>query len=265
MRNPQLNSRGELTHLLTTEGLSRAILTRLLDAIETCLSQADERIENLPALKDKKIVDLVVDNVRSTTARSLAQGADILVVRSSVSGMPHFLAQQVPAPTHVISAGDGCHADPMVALADVFTIRQSKKDFSNLTVLLIGDILHSAVARSDIHALTTLGVAEVRVAGPLTLLPEGLAQLGVRACTDLDEGLANADVIIVLGPEPAPARSDSSYVPSVQEYLTCYGLTAERLACAKKDCLVIAADTPRKPLEIAVRHAVMTTIAGAVS
>lgn len=263
MRNPQLNSRGELTHLLTTEGLSRAILTRLLDAIETCLSQADASIENLPALKDKKILDLAVDNVQAAAARSLAQEADILFVRSSVSGMPHFFVQQVAAHTHVISAGDGCHAAPLAALADIFTIRQRKKDFSNLTVLLIGDILHSAVARSSIHALTTLGVAEVRVAGPLTLLPEGLAQLGVRACTDLDEGLRSADVVIML--ELETERTDSSYLPSMQEYLTCYGLSDSRIACAKTDCLVLFADKARRPLDTAVRHAVMTTVAGVAS
>lgn len=263
MRNPQLNSRGELTHLLTTEGLSRAILTRLLDAIETCLSQADQWKEHPPALKGKRILDLVVDNVQADTARSLAQDADILVVRSGLSGMSHFLAQQVATHTHVINAGDGSHAEPMAALADVFTIRHVKKDFSNLTVVLVGDIMHAAVARSDIHALTTLGVAEVRVVGPLTLLPEGLAQLGVRAYTDLDEGLMNADVIIMLGFEPE--RAQSSYLPSVQEYFNCYGLTPERLGCAKTDCLVISADTIRNPLESAVRHAVMTTLVGVAS
>ena len=263
MRNPQLNPRGELTHLLTTEGLSRAILTRLLDATETCLSQAHEWMDSAPALKEARILDLMTDNVQADVARCLAPDTDILVVRSTVSGMPHFLAQQVAAHTHVISAGDGCHADPMAALADVFTIRHVKKDFSNLTVVLVGDILHTAVARSNIHALTTLGVAEVRVVGPLTLLPEGLAQLGVRAYTDPGEGLRGADVIIMLGLEPE--RAQSSYMPSTQEYLNCFGLTAERLACAKTDCLVISADTIPKPLKIAVRHAVMTTLMGVAS
>lgn len=261
MRNPQLNRHGELTHLITTEGLSRAILLRLLDTAETYITQPGEELENVPALQGKRILNLVTDSATLEVAQRLMLEADMLLVRTPVSGLPYLLAQQVGPRVHVINEGDGYHADPLGALMDMFTIRHVKKDFSNLTVAIVGDILHSRLARSDIHALTTLGVAEVRVAGPLTLLPEGLAQLGVRACAEMSEGLRDADVIIML--EFEHQRIDSGDLPSKQDYLKRYGLTAEKLACAKPDCLVISAEMNRDALAVAVRKTVMSIVAGA--
>jgi len=114
--------------------------------------------------------------------------ADMFVVRHSESGAPYLIAQHVAPHVHVINAGDGRHAHPTQGLLDMYTIRHYKKDFTNLTVAIVGDVLHSRVARSDIHALTTLGCAEVRVVGPKTLVPADMAHMGVRVCHDTGRG-----------------------------------------------------------------------------
>jgi aspartate carbamoyltransferase catalytic subunit len=162
----------------------------------------------------------------------------------------------------------------------MYTIRHYKKDFSNLTVAIVGDILHSRVARSDIHGLTTLGVPEVRAIGPRTLLPAGLEQMGVRVFTDMNEGLKGVDVIIMLRLQNE--RMSGALLPSAQEYFKSYGLTPERLALAKPDAIVMhpgpmnrgveidsavadgaqAVILPQVTFGIAVRMAVMSMLAG---
>jgi aspartate carbamoyltransferase catalytic subunit len=162
----------------------------------------------------------------------------------------------------------------------MYTIRHYKKDFTNLTVAVVGDILHSRVARSDIHGLTTLGVPEVRAIGPRTLLPSGLEQMGVRVFTDMNEGLKDVDVIIMLRLQNE--RMTGALLPSAQEYFKSYGLTPERLALAKPDAIVMhpgpmnrgveidsavadgsqAVILPQVTFGIAVRMAVMSMLAG---
>jgi len=166
-------------------------------------------------------------------------------------------------------------------LLDAYTIRHYKKDFTQLTVAIVGDVLHSRVARSDIHALTTLGVPEVRVIGPLTLLPSGLEQMGVKVFTDMKEGLKDVDVVIMLRLQNE--RMSGALLPSAQEYFKNYGLTQEKLALAKPDAIVMhpgpmnrgveidsaVADGPQAVIlnqvtfGIAVRMAVMSIVAGA--
>lgn len=292
MRNPQLTPRGALTHLLTTEGVSRMILTRILDATELFFTPTESEIKKIPLLQGKKVLSLVdqdiaaqapavmrgferaaqslsaewcgIQTLPSTSKSFLASlDADIVVLRTQASGAPYLIAQHVGPHVHIINAGDGSHADPTRALMDMYTIRRVKKDFAHLTVVLVGAVLHSRQARSCIHALTTLCVAEVRVVAPLTLLPEGLAQLGVRAFTDLALGLQNADVVIMLDHEPG--ETDHTYIPSVQEYVKCYGLTEEKLADAQDDCLVLGGQAQRVEQEttgIAVRMAVMSLVVG---
>lgn len=296
MRNPQLNPRGALTHLLTTEGVSRMILTRILDTTELFLATTQDELIKTPLLQGKKVLGLVdqdiadqapvVMSVFEHAAKSLSAewlgiqtlpslskpfladfyadlDADMVVLRTQASGAPYLIAQHVGPHVHIINAGDGSHADPTRALMDMFTIRRVKKDFASLTVVLVGAVLHSRQARSCIHALTTLCVAEVRVVAPLTLLPEGLAQLGVRAYTDLAQGLRNADVVIMLDQESD--ETEHTYIPSVQEYVKCYGLTEEKLSYAKPDCLILGIEAQRTVNEvtgIAVRMAVMSLIAG---
>lgn len=293
MRNPQLNPHGALTHLLTTEGLSRAMLTHILDTTALFLTPTEDALQNTPLLQGKKVLSLVDDffvdkastavgvferaarrlsaewqGVQTLDLSAIAAGtdpqADIVVLRSEMSGVPHWMAQQVGRHTHIINAGDGCHADPTSALLDMHTIRRVKKDFANLTVVLVGDVLHSRRARSCIHALTTLCVAEVRAIGPLTLLPEGLAQLGVRAYTDMAEGLRGADVIIML--DLGHTAVVRACLPSAREYVACYGLTEEKLAYAKPDCLVLGTEIQgitQALASVAVHMAVMSLVAGA--
>ncbi|WP_180180330.1 aspartate carbamoyltransferase, partial [Achromobacter insuavis] len=148
----------------------------------------------------------------------------------------------------ILNAGDGAHADPLPALARVQAMLQARQDLTNLAVALVGDIRHSAVARSLIHAMTTLGVPEVRAAAPRTLLPDGLPQLGVRACATLHECLAEADVVIAL---PLRAeRMSGALLPSAREYAAAYGLTPARLAAARPDVLLLPAAALTPGIEV---------------
>lgn len=313
--NPQLNRHGELTHLLTTEGLSKDIITHILDTAQNFVPLADREVKKVPLLRGKSVFNLFFENSTRTrttfeiaakrlsadvfnlniNSSSTAKGetlldtisnlsamqADIFVVRHEASGAPFLIAQHVAPHIHVVNAGDGRHAHPTQALLDMYTIRHFKKDFSNLTVAIVGDILHSRVARSDIHALTTLGVAEIRAIGPLTLLSGGLEQMGVRVFTDMNEGLKGVDVVIMLRLQNE--RMKGALLPSSQEYFKRYGLTEEKLALAKHDAIVMhpgpmnrgveidsaVADGPQAVIlnqvtfGIAVRMAVMSIVAGA--
>ncbi|MDO8695310.1 MAG: aspartate carbamoyltransferase catalytic subunit [Sheuella sp.] len=315
MRNPQLNRNGELIHLITTEGLPRSILTHILDTAETFVPLADRDVKKVPLLRGKSVFNLFFENstrtrttfeiaakrlsadvfnlninvssaakgesLLDTIANLSAMQADLFVVRHEASGAPYLIAQHVAPHVHVINAGDGRHAHPTQALLDMYTIRHFKKDFSNLTVAVVGDILHSRVARSNIHALTTLGVAEVRAIAPLTLLPSGLEQMGVRVFTDMNEGLKDVDVIIMLRLQNERMRG--ALLPSSHEYFKHYGLTEEKLALAKPDCIVMHPGPMNRGVEIAssvadgkqsvilnqvtfgiaVRMAVMSIVAGA--
>jgi aspartate carbamoyltransferase catalytic subunit len=208
----------------------------------------------------------------------------MFVVRHAQSGAPYLIAKHLNDTkqnyVHVVNAGDGRHAHPTQGLLDMYTIRHYKKDFTNLRVAIVGDILHSRVARSDIHALTTLGVPEVRAIGPHTLLPGGLEQMGVRVFTDMNEGLKDVDVIIMLRLQNE--RMSGALLPSAGEYFKSYGLTPERLALAKPDAIVMhpgpmnrgveidsqvadgaqAVILPQVTFGIAVRMAVMSILAG---
>lgn len=315
MLNPQLNRHGELTHLITTEGLSRKILTHILDTANTFVPLAQRDVKKVPLLRGKSVFNLFFENstrtrttfeiaatrlsadvfnlninvssaskgetLLDTIANLAAMQADIFVVRHEASGAPYLIARHVAPHIHVINAGDGRHAHPTQALLDMYTIRHFKKDFTNLRVAVVGDILHSRVARSNIHALTTLGVPEVRAIGPLTLLPSGLEQMGVRVFTDMREGLKDVDVIIMLRLQNERMRG--ALLPSAHEYFKHYGLTQEKLAVAKSDVIVMhpgpmnrgveidsaVADGPHAVIldqvnfGIAVRMAVMSIVAGA--
>jgi aspartate carbamoyltransferase catalytic subunit len=314
MRNPQLNDHGELRHLLSIEGLPRDIITHIMDTASSFLEVSDREVKKVPLLRGKSVFNLFFENstrtrttfeiaatrlsadvvnldVRtSSTSKGeslldtidnlAAMHADMFVVRHAQSGAPYMIASHVGPDINVINAGDGRHAHPTQGLLDMYTIRHFKKDFSNLTVAVVGDILHSRVARSDIHALTTLGVPEVRAIGPLTLLPPGLEQMGVRVFTDMREGLKGVDVIMMLRLQNERMRG--ALLPSAQEFFKHYGLTAEKLALAKPDAIVMhpgpmnrgveiesaVADGPQSVIlkqvtfGIAVRMAVMSILAG---
>ena len=313
-RNPQLNKNGELIHLLSPEGLSRDILTHILDTANNFVSVNDREIKKLPLLRGKSVFNLFFENStrtrttfdiaakrlsadvftldigRSSTAKGetlldtidnlSAMAADIFVVRHSESGAPYLIAKHVAPHVHVVNAGDGRHAHPTQGLLDAYTIRHYKKDFTNLRVAIVGDVLHSRVARSDIHALLALGCPEVRVVGPRTLVPSDMAQMGVRVFHNLEEGIRDCDVIIMLRLQNE--RMSGALLPSSQEYFKSFGLTPERLQLAKPDAIVMhpgpinrgveiassVADGPQSVIlsqvtfGIAVRMAVMSIVAG---
>jgi aspartate carbamoyltransferase catalytic subunit len=223
------------------------------------------------------------ESLLDTIANLSAMHADMFVVRHSESGAPYLIAQHCAPHVHVVNAGDGRHAHPTQGLLDMYTIRHFKQDFTKLTVAIVGDIVHSRVARSDIHALTTLGVPEIRAVGPKTLVPGDLAAMGVRVCHDMKEGIKDADVIIMLRLQNE--RMSGAMLPSAAEFFKNYGLTPEKLALAKPDAIVMhpgpinrgveidsaVADgtqsviLPQVTFGIAVRMAVMSIIAGNVA
>jgi aspartate carbamoyltransferase catalytic subunit len=286
-RNPQLNRHGELHHLLSLEGLPRATVERILATADGFINIAEREVKNVPLLRGRSVFNLFFENstrtrttfeiaarrlsadvfnldiMRSSTAKGeslldtinnlTAMQADMFVVRHAAAGAPHLIARHVAPHVHVINAGDGRHAHPTQGLLDMYTIRHYKRDFTNLTVAIVGDILHSRVARSDIHALTTLGVPEVRAVGPLTLLPDGLEQMGVRVFTRLEDGIRGADVIIMLRLQNERMRG--ALLPSAQEYFRNYGLTPERLRLAKDDAIVMHPGPMNRGVEIDSRVA----------
>jgi aspartate carbamoyltransferase catalytic subunit len=184
----------------------------------------------------------------NTIANLSAMHADMFVVRHSESGAPYLIAEHCAPHVHVVNAGDGRHAHPTQGLLDMYTIRHYKKDFANLTVAIVGDVLHSRVARSQIHALSILGVPEIRVVGPKTLVPDSFAKMGVRVFNRMDEALKGVDVVSMLRLQNE--RMDGGLLPSAQEYYKSYGLTAERLAMAKTDAIVLHPGPMNRGVEI---------------
>ncbi|MBP8144653.1 MAG: aspartate carbamoyltransferase catalytic subunit [Inhella sp.] len=313
-RHPQLNKNGELIHLLSIEGLPQSVLTHILDTASTFVSVSDRDVKKVPLLRGKSVFNLFFENstrtrttfeiaakrlsadvlnldiARSSTAKGetlldtvanlSAMHADMFVVRHSESGAPYLIAQHCAPHVHVVNAGDGRHSHPTQGLLDMYTIRHYKRDFTQLSVAIVGDIVHSRVARSDIHALATLGVPDIRAVGPKTLVPGDLREMGCRVCHDMDEGIADCDVVIMLRLQNE--RMNGALLPSSGEYFQHYGLTEARLAKAKADCIVMhpgpinrgveidsrVADGPHSVIlpqvsfGIAVRMAVMAILAG---
>ena len=281
-RNPQLNRHGELIHLLSTEGLPRAVIHQILDTASTFVSVSDREVKKVPLLRGKSVFNLFFENstrtrttfeiaakrlsadvinldiarssaskgesLLDTIANLSAMHADMFVVRHSESGAPYLIAQHCAPHVHVINAGDGRHAHPTQGLLDMYTIRHYKKDFTGLTVAVVGDIVHARVARSDIHALTTLGVPEVRAVGPKTQGPGDLRAMGVRVCHDMAEGVKDADVIIMLRLQNE--RMSGAMLPSSAEFFKSYGLTPEKLALAKPDAIVMHPGPINRGVEI---------------
>ena len=281
--NPQLSPEGKLKHLLTIEGLPPSILFHILDTAANFEHVAQQEIKKVPHLQGKAVFNLVFEaSTRTRTtfeiaakrlsadvinlnvnASSQSKGetlldtvdnlsamqADMFVVRHAESGAAHLIANHVAPGIHVINAGDGRHAHPTQALLDMYTIRHFKRRFENLKVAIVGDVLHSRVARSQIHALTTLRVPEVRVIGPKTLIPRDVEQLGVRVFHDMAQGLRAVDVVIMLRLQNE--RMNGALLPSRDEYFKYYGLTPAKLARAKPDAIVMHPGPMNRGVEIA--------------
>ncbi|HMM72361.1 MAG TPA: aspartate carbamoyltransferase catalytic subunit [Rhodocyclaceae bacterium] len=317
--HPQLDRNGRLRHLLSIEGLPREVLVRILDAAEPFVDVGSPDSRKLPLLRGKSVFNLFFENSTRTrttfeiaakrlsadvinlnvAASSTNKGetlldtvdnlcamhADMLVVRHAASGAPHLIAQHLSATrrdqVHVINAGDGRHAHPTQGLLDLYTIRHYKRDLSRLCVAIVGDVLHSRVARSQIHALNILGVGELRVIAPKTLLPAEVERMGVRVFHDMRAGLAGVDVIMMLRLQNE--RMAGALLPSAQEYFKFFGLTQDKLELARPDAIVLhpgpmnrgveidsavadgphAVILPQVTFGIAVRMAVMSMLAAA--
>ena len=310
----QLDSQGRLRHFLTIEGLKKQILIDILDTAENFSTVGTRNVKKVPLLRGKTIANLFFEaSTRTRTTFELAakrlsadvinmnistssttkgeslldmlrnleaMHCDMFVVRHHSSGAAHFFAKHVAPHISIINGGDGSHAHPTQGMLDMFTIRRHKPDFTALRVAVVGDILHSRVARSQIHALNTLGVPEVRAIGPRTLIPAEAESLGVHVYHDMKEGLRDVDVVIMLRLQRE--RMQGALLPSENEYYRTYGLSQKKLALAKPDAIVMhpgpinrgveiessVADGPQSVIleqvtnGIAVRMAIMSMVLG---
>ena len=312
----QFNATGELTHLLTLEGLPKEQILHILDTAQQFVSVTDpaREVKKVPLLRGKSVFNLFFENSTrtrttfeiaakrlsadvinldistSSTAKGeslldtidnlVAMQADIFVVRHNVSRAPIEIANHVPAHVHVVNAGDGSHQHPTQGLLDMYTMRHFKQNFKGLRVAIVGDIVHSRVAKSNIHALTTLGCEDIRAIGPESLLPSDLNMMGVKVFHSMEEGLKDVDVVMTLRIQKE--RMEAGQVPEGDAFFRQYGLTRSRLALAKSDAIVMhpgpmnrgveidsaVADGPQSVIlkqvtfGIAVRMAVMSIVAG---
>ena len=270
--NLQIDEQGRLRHFLSIDGLNRKLLNEILDTAESFAGVTEQTVKKVPLLRGKTIVNLFFEastrtrttfelaakrlsadvlNINITqssavkgetlldTLRNLeAMHVDMFIVRHSDSGAAHFIANHVAPHVRVINAGDGRHSHPTQAMLDMFTIRRAKgPDFGRLRVAIVGDILHSRVARSQIHALNLLNTGEVRVVAPATLIPAHAASLGVHVYHDLQAGIEGVDVVMMLRLQRE--RMQGALLPSEHEYYELFGLTNRKLAHAQPDVTVM--------------------------
>ncbi len=268
-----------MRHLLSIEELRPEEILRVLETAEAMHEISEREVKRVPTLRGRTVVNLFLEpstrtrvsfeiaakrlsadavNVSGTgsslskteslqdMARNLdAMKPDLLVVRHQVAGVPQLLASRVEVP--VVNAGDGAHEHPTQALLDLFTVRQALGSIESRVVAIVGDVAHSRVARSDIHAFTKLG-AEVRVAGPPTMMPPGLEVLGVKPCASMEEALEGADVVIMLRIQKE--RLEGRLFPSLREYAQRYGLDREKLRLAKPEAIVLHPGPINRGVEI---------------
>jgi aspartate carbamoyltransferase catalytic subunit len=266
-------------HLLGMEGLDAVAATSLLDAAESFFDVSRRAVRKVPTLRGRTVINLFYEastrtrtsfelagkrlsadviNISASTSSAVkgetlldtvknleAMQPDVLVIRHPASGAPHFVAARTRAA--VINAGDGTHEHPTQALLDAFTIRRAKGKIAGLTVAICGDVLHSRVARSNVHLLRTLG-AKVRFAGPLTLMPPDAASLGAEVFSRIEPALEGADVVMMLRVQNE--RMSGTFLPSTREYSRTFGLNAARLALAKPDAIVMHPGPMNRGVEI---------------
>lgn len=278
----EVNEQGQLRHFLTTSAHSRSMLERILDLAATFIDSSSRQILRVPYLQDKTVINVFfepstrtrttfeiaakrlsaevinLDASRMSTSKgesildtihSLeAMHVDLFVVRDSASGAAQLIAEHLPEHVKVINAGDGRHAHPTQAMLDMFTLREAKGQIEGLSVAIVGDVLHSRVAHSQIHALRILGAKEIRVVGPKTLIPTKIESMGVTAYSDMEEGLKDVDAIMMLRLQHE--RMDGQQIPSQQEYFYRFGLTEKRVSLASKDAIVMHPGPMNRGLEI---------------
>ncbi len=266
--------------LLGIAEMSSAEIRLVLDTAEAMKEIAARPIKKVPALRGKTVINLFFEpstrtrtsfevaekrlsadslNIAASTSSVVkgetladtalnleAMSPDLMVVRHASSGACHFLSRICRA--GIINAGDGMHEHPTQALLDAFTIREHKKRLEGLKIAIVGDLLHSRVLRSNVLLLTKLG-ADVWVSGPPTLIPPGIAQLGVHATTSVDEAVEAADVVMMLRIQLE--RMQGGYFPSLREYFTVFGMTAERVRRARPDVIIMHPGPMNRGVEIA--------------
>ncbi len=281
----QLNDKGELIHLLTLDGLPKAHILHILDTAQqfVAVSESDREVKKVPLLRGKNVFNLFFENSTrtrttfeiaakrlsadvinldiqtSSTAKGetlldtidnlVAMQADIFVVRHKTTGAAVEVAQHLPPHVHVINAGDGTNQHPTQGLLDMYTMRHYKQDFTKIKVAIIGDIVHSRVAKSNIAALKTLGCPEIRAIGPESLLPKDLNVMGVKIYNNIEEGLKDVDVVMTLRIQKE--RMESHQIPQGDEFFKQWGLTKERLQLAKPDAIVMHPGPMNREVEIA--------------
>ena len=280
--NFQVSQNGKLKHLLSTDGLSREIIIEIFDMAESFLKISSRDVKKVTLLRGKTVCNLFFENstrtrttfeiaakrlsadvinldvptssqskgesILDTVNNLIAMGADIFVIRHGTPRIPELIAQNVGNDVHIINGGDGNHAHPTQGLLDTFTIRRFKKDFSELKVAIVGDIKHSRVARSEICALSTLGVPEIRIIGPENLMPDDLDHLNLIHFNNLNRGLKNVDVIMMLRLQKE--RMDDGDIPSEEEYFKQYGLKREHLKIAHPDAIIMHPGPINRGIEI---------------
>ena len=278
----QLNDQGRLRHFLSLDGLPREMLTEILDTADSFLEVGARAVKKVPLMRGMTVCNVFFENSTRTrttfelaakrlsadvitlnvstsstskgetltdTLRTLeAMAADMFVVRHADSGAAHFIAEYVSPNVAIINGGDGRHSHPTQGMLDMLTIRRHKGDFTKLKVAIVGDILHSRVARSNMLALKTLGCPDIRVIAPKTLLPVGLEQYGVNVYTDINEGLKDVDVIIMLRLQRE--RMQGGLLPSEGEFYRLYGLTEQRLALAHPEAIIMHPGPINRGVEI---------------
>lgn len=278
----QLNDHGRLRHFLSLDGLPRELLTEILDTADSFLEVGARAVKKVPLMRGMTVCNVFFENSTRTrttfelaakrlsadvitlnvstsstskgetltdTLRTLeAMAADMFVMRHADSGAAHFVAEHVSPNVAIINGGDGRHAHPTQGMLDMLTIRRHKGDFSQLKVAIVGDILHSRVARSNMIALKTLGCPDIRVIAPKTLLPIGLEQYGVNVYHNIDQGLKDVDVIIMLRLQRERMRS--GLLPSESEFYRLFGLSEQRLALAHPEAIVMHPGPINRGVEI---------------
>lgn len=280
--NLQLDEQGRLRHLLTTEGLSGALINEILDTAESFVSVGDQAVKKVPLLRGRTVVNLFFEpSTRTRTTFELAAkrlSADVLnmqmessskakgeddldtlftlqamqvdmfVIRHRENGAAANFARHVAPHVAVLNAGDGANAHPTQALLDAFTIRRHKPDFARLKVAIVGDLLHSRVALSNIHCLKALGVQDLRVVAPPALMLRNPEALGVTAHHNLSQGLKDADVVMTLRLQHE--RMHERKIDSLEGYRQDYGLTVENLAPAAADAIIMHPGPINRGVEI---------------
>jgi len=281
MKKIQKNKLSELQHLLSTQEMDVSLIKDIFIRADKFLIN-NQSISKYDVLQGKTICNLFFENSTrtqttfeiaakrlsadvinldiATSSQSkgesildlinnlIAMGVSIFVVRHSKPGIPAKIAQNIKNMAHVINAGDGNKEHPTQALLDAYTIRSYKKKFDDLKVAIVGDIEHSRVAKSEIYILNKLGVKEVRVIGPESLMPKNINDLKIKAFSSMNEGLKNVDAILMLRIQKERMRKNT--IPSEKEYFKTYGLNEERLKFAKKDCLVLHPGPINRGVEI---------------